>query len=730
MRPSRILTAVSAAAILPSLFAVTAGSAAAAGPTGTRVSDVREIDPGNHYTLSPELQNAQRSTARAAATAAAAGVTPAVGTVRRMLALDDFKGFYYRKDYTLRAVGAKIEVWVASGSDATSTGTAFPAGDCRSTVAGTTDVTDAQAQLLADQFDNNMFPKESAAFSVAPARDGANALISGDYSGAGDKIVTLVDNVRDDNFYDFPAAPTYIAGFFSSAITELMDRNVMTIDAFDWLHRTGAAPADQPTADLCTSRPARPYLYEGVFAHEYQHLLESYTDPAEVSFVNEGLSDFAETLTGYANSNATVFQAGSQSHLYCFNGFGTVTTPYNTNPRDCGGPQNSLTIWGDEGSGSEILADYGNAWSFMLYLYDHYGLSFMSGLHNDGAAQGLPGVQAQLDAFAKGTKVYDVVHNYQLMNLLDAAVGAREGQVSGAARAKVTSASLTASLNLDNPTSYAIPGASPNGADYVRLRNAAGRTIRPEELRSLSFTGATSLPPQQLLWTVAAAPPGGATSSALWSGNSTNLDSAAVTQVSVPTTNPTLTFNELHQAEAGYDYAYTVVSTDGGKTYTPLANANTVAGPYGPSLNGVATAFATQTFDLSAYAGQTILVGFRYVSDGGVNEGGWYVDDVTVGATLISDGSSLTPFRSPTQISPTQVANWDVRLVGLDAVHHKALVQDYNGKTSFSLTRAQLKKFEDYPMVVAVVAYDDPTEQVQQFAGYKLVANGVTQPGG
>ncbi len=729
MRSSRLLAAVSAALILPTLFAATAGSAAAADPSGTRVSDVREIDPGKHYSLSPEVQTAQRATSRAAATAAAAGVTPPVGTVRRMLALDDFLGRAYFKNYTLRAVGAKIEVWVASDSDATSTGTAFPAGDCRNAVPGTTDITDAQAQMLADQFDNNMFPKESAAFSVAPARDGSNALLAGDYSGAGDKIVTLVDNVRDDNFYDFPAAPTYIAGFFWSALNEYLDRNVMTIDAFDWLHRTGAAPADQPTADLCTSRPARPYLYEGVFAHEYQHLLQYYTDPNEVNFVNEGLSDFAESVTGYANSNATVFQAGSQSHLYCFNGFGTVATPYNPNPRNCGGPENSLTLWGDEGSGNEILADYGNAWSFMLYLYDHYGMNLMTGLHNDGAAQGLPGVQAQLDAFAKGTKVYDVVHDYQLMNLLDAAVGAREGKVSGIARSKVTSASLTASLNLDNPSSYALPGAAPNGADYVRLRDAAGRTIRSEKLRSLSFTGATSLPPQPLLWTVVAAPPTGS-SSALWSGNRSNLDSAAVAQVTVPTASPTLTFSELHQAEEGYDYAYTVVSTDGGTSYTPLANANTVPGPYGPSLNGTATAFATQTFDLSAYAGQTILLGFRYVSDGGVNEGGWYVDDVTVGGTVVSDGSSLTPFRSPTQISPTQVANWDVRLVGLDAVHHKALVQDYNGQASFSLTRAQLKKFEDYPMVVAVVSYDDPTEQVQQFANYALVANGVTQPGG
>ena len=42
----------------------------------------------------------------------------------------------------------------------------------------------------------------------------------------------------------------------------------------------------------------------GVFAHEYQHLLQSYADSAEVNFVNEGLSDFAISLTGYANTTA------------------------------------------------------------------------------------------------------------------------------------------------------------------------------------------------------------------------------------------------------------------------------------------------------------------------------------------------------------------------------------------------------------------------------------------
>jgi len=366
----------------------------------------------------------------------------------------------------------------------------------------------------------------------------------------------------------------------------------------------------------------------------------------------------------------------------------------------------------------------------MLFLFDRYGLDFMSGLHRDGAAQGLAGVQAQLDAFAPGTDVYDVVHDFQVMNLVDGIAGGRKGKVSGVEKSRVTSASLEARLNLDNPAAFKIPGAAPNGADYVTLRDSANTAVPGRKLRSLSFTGATTLDPQPLKWTVVTGAPGNAGNPTLWSGNSSNLDSAAIAEVAVPTASPTLTFNDLHLAEAGFDYAYTVVSTDGGKTYTALANANTVTGPFGPALNGDSAAFATQTFDLSAYAGQTILLGFRYVSDGGVNDGGWYVDDVTVGSTVVSDGTSLAPFRSPTQVSPIVVANWDLRLVGVNEAKQRVLVRSFNHRTSLTLRRDDLERFDKYPVVVAIVAYDDPTEQVQQFAPYALTANGVTQPGG
>ena len=692
-------------------------------------SDIRELPVDQKYSTA-ELGLGQVS-ARAAAPTLAVAETPPVGTVRQWIALDDALGRLYRKNYTLRGVGNNIEVWVADDL-------AFPAGDCRSQITTSTTITDDQVAHLISEFDTNMYPTETGIFSTPPDRDGTNAQLGPDangnggvYTGGGNKTVALVDNVRDDNFYTFPAAPTYIAGFFSSQFNELLDRNVMTIDAFDWLHRTTANPADEPTADLCTSRPARPNLYEGVFAHEWQHLLHYYTDPFETTWMNEGLSDIAQTLTGYVDSTATVFDRGADSHLYCFQGFGTVQTPFNPNPRDCGGPENSLNLWGEDDNPNAVLADYGNAFSMMLFLFDRYGPDILTTLHNDGELQGLASLDAALEAEGV-SDMYSVIHDFQSMVLLDKIVGdAKNAVVHGVPESRVTTPSLRSTVNLANPDANDDPGAAPNGADYVLLQGANGQPLNGRDLQSLSFTGAQTLPSTPLAWTIVTNDPDRPANPVLWSGNANNTDATAVAQVSVPTTDPTLRFVAKYGAEFGFDYGYVQVSTDGGATYTTIPGNNTVPAPLGPGLNGTTTGFEQESYDLSAYAGQTILVGIRYVSDGGVNEGGLLVDDITVGGTVVSDGSSLAPFSSPTEILPVQVDNWNVRLVGIkDGKVPKVLQVEFDGRTNLELAKGQLAQFSPYDRVVAIVAYDEPTEQVQQYAPYVLAANGVVQPGG
>ena len=57
---------------------------------------------------------------------------------------------------------------------------------------------------------------------------------------------------------------------------------------------------DQPHRRPEPDRPRRPVrLYEGVIAHELEHLLMNYSDPGELSWVDEGLADLAIFLNGY-----------------------------------------------------------------------------------------------------------------------------------------------------------------------------------------------------------------------------------------------------------------------------------------------------------------------------------------------------------------------------------------------------------------------------------------------
>src|SRR4051794_3655924 len=287
IRASRItvsLTAAGALAVigLPSLASPTAAAPAQPSAASAPTLDTREplsdklplYDAAGHKIAdagkSPVGLNAS---ARKGLSVAAAGDTP-VGTIRRWVARDDFKNQYYLKNFQLRGISEHMEVWVATGLQPTtdpSSDTQFLPGDCRN---NRTTITQTQVDYLINQFETNIYPTESRDFSVPEERTGADSSI-GDTSGGGDNIVTLIDNVRDENFYDYnnSRALTMIGGFFSPYINALTDRNVMTIDAFDWLPRTGATPPNEPVAgNNCTSAPARPNLYEGTFAHEYQHL--------------------------------------------------------------------------------------------------------------------------------------------------------------------------------------------------------------------------------------------------------------------------------------------------------------------------------------------------------------------------------------------------------------------------------------------------------------------------
>jgi immune inhibitor A len=614
-----------------------------------------------------------------------AGGTPTYGEGDQVigLSLNDATG-YFATYFTVRAIGEHIEVWVQNNPN-------FPSGDPRNDVV----VTDEQIAYLVDQFDNNIYPKESEFWREPAERTGANAVLDDIFgldpdaymsTDGKDRVIAMISNVRDDNYYD-PNFPVYIAGFFSSTINAYLDRNVITIDAYDWGNRVG--PEGSPWRPADGTANDRPYLYEGTFAHEYQHLLHADQNPGEESWVNEGLSDWTEWLVGYGIPN----------------GHWDTAQEY---------AENSLVIWGDQGQSTEILADYGEAFMFMHYLYGKYGEAAMQALfQNQGF--GIAGFNAALASIGANDTFADMYHDFAIARLVLANKG------------NYRLADIPSQVIL-NEEAYSTPGAPPWGSDYLKITN-------PKGVKSIMFDGVDQLT-KDTAWT-SVADPLATNGDVLWSGTGDEVDRFAIFET---TGGGTLTFDTLYDIEEQWDFGFVQVSTDDGATWTSLSNGDTrsdivsdgypaIMDQLGEGFTGDSGGWVSESFDLSAYSGD-ILVGFRFMTDWGTNGNGtlddpnWYVDNVAVDGSPISDGSDASVFKDVSFYQPTKT-DFTVDLVSLPR-------EGSIGNSSFKVlhlitddatemaSASQLRRLmRNSSLLVLVVTYDAP-QGVADYAPYDV----------
>ena len=568
--------------------------------------DPRPVDVGpkiRGWEATPEriapISETELAEAQALADAAAnASSTDCITGSKIFMILNDYLGRYQATYFNLMGDTPGSQVWVQANL-------AWPAGDPRPKPV----ITCEQVAYIQGQFDNNIYPIETSFFGMPQFHDGAYAYLPGllglpadyYYDQAGRQIV-LVSNIRDNNYYD-PTYPIYIAGFYSSAFEVYFDRNVMSIDAYDWANRTGPSGT-------------RPYLYEGIFAHEYQHLLHDDYDPDEENFVNEGMADLAMVLTNYPQSVI--------GHLN------------DTKNR----PENSLVVWGDQGD-LEILTDYGVAFLFQYYLMEKFGQPFIQAeFHNP--ANGITGVNTTLAAFNIQKDFGEVYHDWAVAKLIDS-------MVPGGGRYQFKGLDFKLNIgtpNAPNPEAFSTPGAPPWGTDYIWISG------NPKQLAKLTFNGVdyTMYPTP---WT--------SDGSVLWSGTGDLLDNWAIFETPG---GGTLSFDTLWDLEDYWDFGFVQVSTDGGYTWTSLEdnqgystydhdpNAHPKVVANLPGLTSYVTDWVTLSYDLSAYASQNILVAFRMVTDWATYYNGWFIDNVYVDGTLISDGTDASIFKDITEILP------------------------------------------------------------------------------
>jgi hypothetical protein len=511
-------------------------------------------------------------------------------------------------------------------------------------------LTQAQIDMLGNQLADHILAVDEAHYGQAGLADPSDP--------SSDALVVIVYDLHDDGMYDCEET-TYTAGYFASDYLADAGMNVMAVDAFDWVNRTG----DQ------TGNPnGRSELYEGVIAHELEHLLMNYSDAGELSWVDEGLADFAIFLNGY--------DVGG-SHLTYHQVFHRET---------------SLTRWGGG------LENYGASFTFFQYLWERAGGNgdgtYTPDGQYDGAGgdrlikaifaepeNGMAGVQAAIDTFNaaghpglaaplppvtqlfkdwavavylddEGSNLYDIkavdfgdpAYTRWTVDIANGTFWDKRGQYHGA----LPDSKWNKLPNRPDPT------ALPFGTSFETFRN-------PGPTFSVSFAGdpTTRIAPhsEPTHW---------------YAGYASQSDH--VLDVAAGATPLTLDFWSWYFIEEGWDFGFVEALVGGTWQTVPLVGDDGKEVTTDEDLHGnneegnglTGTSGGTYFVDEPSYVHLsaqlpvgTTDVRFRYSTDESYLDTGWFVDDVRVNAAPAAVSSSDGWFET----SGIQNNNWSLQLV-------------------------------------------------------------------
>jgi immune inhibitor A len=183
--------------------------------------------------------------------------------------------------------------------------------------------------------------------------------------------------------------------------------------------------------------------------------------------------------------------------------------------------------------------------------------------------------------------------------------------------------------------------------DYEIVAAGQNRSVElgPHEYNSKKAQGlVVTLPKKQVVHDLVQ-PAAGAKS--WWSGQGNNFTHTMNRQVTLPAGAASLSFQANWDIEdcgtTACDYAY--VEVNDGTGYKPIAGTITNAAE-GNGIDGTSKGWVPARFDLSAYAGKTIGLQFRYTTDPAAGGKGFFADEIKVTSgttTLVDSGAEATP---------------------------------------------------------------------------------------
>lgn len=351
--------------------------------------------------------------------------------------------------------------------------------------------------------------------------------------------------------------------------------------------------------------------YAGVLAHEFFHMIQFSNDYNEETWVNEGMADIAAVVNGFGDI--------VEGHVSAYEGQ----------------PDNHLFDWGSE------VEDYGQAFLFLDYLFNHYGAPEVTSTERREAyglaklltrtpQDGLEGVTKvvrgrspallrKLDRYYRSGDFQKVFRDYLVANFLDLPE-ASHGQFGYANRDVNVASAGTGDRSPDDSTVHAY------GGEYYELTGPGKFSTTAEDPVPLipASQGQPPPTPGKLAWS------NRADEMITWLERGADLTEA---------TAPQLRFKYWYQIEEDWDYAYVRVSQDNGASYDYVPTADCGGKPTDPNGNnraitgsggitGDSGGWQDCTLDLTPYAGGPVLIRFEYDTDQAVTEPGYVVDNV------------------------------------------------------------------------------------------------------
>jgi immune inhibitor A len=350
--------------------------------------------------------------------------------------------------------------------------------------------------------------------------------------------------------------------------------------------------------NLENARPGEEY-FDGILAHEFQHMIHWNEDGNEDLWVNEGLSELAADLNR--------FPVGGFANIFART------------------PDLQLTTWS-----ADSAPHYGASYLFMRYLHDRFGAEMIREIvaEQRNGASGIETVlaahQQDFDAVFADWVVANYLNDPQM----------EQGRFGYGVAQEIPSLVLG-----ETHQRFPVEGndsVHQYAADYLTFeaeRGSAGTLW-------VDFSGDE---------TVALLPATGEMGDFfLWSHRGDDAAPTATRRFDLTGLSAaSLRFEAWYDLESGWDYGYVAVSTDGGQQWEIVAAETTTdddpsGNSFGPAFTGRSgvgaevdedgppASWIQERVDLTPFVGQEVLVRFQMITDDALNRPGLVVDDVEV----------------------------------------------------------------------------------------------------